>query len=111
LIILLNDQTAEHDGFSNILKDYANSGFIPNVSHHTTDLKTLFVMVAAELGIAVLPEYTIKTLTRTNTLITIPLEGEQEQIEIILAWNKNESNPCISLFLDSMNSWLKQENT
>jgi DNA-binding transcriptional LysR family regulator len=109
LIILLNDQETEHEGFAHIIKEYAGTGYVPKTAYQTSDLRTLYLMIAAEEGIAILPEYAIHSMNRTNTLVAIPLEGPQEEVEIIAAWNKDKENPSLQTFLPFLEEWAARE--
>ena len=57
------------------------------------------MMVAAEEGISILPDYFTDKLYDADNLVFVPLVGEDEREEIIAAWQSSNSNPVLTQFL------------
>ena len=84
-----------------------NNGFLPQIVAHTKNFEEIFLMIEAGLGIWFFP----KCCNRDNSnLRFIELEGEDEAIDIVLLWNKNNENTAIPLFVkevESLNSCIR----
>ncbi len=82
-----------------IPEKYADSGFIPKVIGTSTDIETLLLLVAAGIGITILPESAIRYVRQSNDLVFIPLEGEHEYIDVIAVWKADNQNPALGALL------------
>ncbi|MCL6479706.1 MAG: hypothetical protein K6T65_15115 [Peptococcaceae bacterium] len=80
-----------------IIRQCINSGFFPNITFDTRFPETVFLLVEAELGIAMFPRYVAESYAN-NDLHLIELE-EKWNVEFVVAWMKNNTNPTIPLFL------------
>ena len=60
------------------------------------------MMVSAEQGICVLPEYCRKLAGSTDNLRFVPLEGEGETEEVLAAWRTGEDSPVVRRFLERL---------
>lgn len=86
-----------------ILPDkYADSGFIPKVAVSSPDIETLLLMVAARMGITILPENAISRLRDSRDFVFLPLVGGHEHIEVKAIWKKGNPNPALPKFLDML---------
>lgn len=74
---------------------YQLAGFKPNIVFQSSDAESILIMIAAEEGISILPDYCIKKLTNADNLVFIPLEGDHEIENITVFWNRNNSNPAL----------------
>ncbi|MBD7911609.1 LysR family transcriptional regulator [Clostridium cibarium] len=92
-----------HNGASSIINDSINVGFMPNIAKQSRDVETILLMVSAGMGIAVLPDYAIKAYTNFMNLVYIPIDVEEEYIETVAVWNKDNSNPSLTKFLEILN--------
>ena len=61
------------------------------------------MMVAAEEGISLLPDYCTDRLYNADNLVFVPLAGEGEEEEIIAAWQTGNANPALGRFLTELN--------
>ena len=57
------------------------------------------MMVAAEEGISLLPDYCTDRLYNADNLVFVPLVGEGEEEEIIAAWQTGNPNPALKRFI------------
>ena len=94
------DRKEAPGAYDAMLQDCANSGFAPNIVAQSSFLDTVLIMVEAEIGIAVLTSY-FKAYANPN-LRFINLEGDNEFVELIVSWNKDNDNPSIPLFLSEL---------
>ncbi|NRD80894.1 LysR family transcriptional regulator [Bacillus sp. BRMEA1] len=106
LFILLS-RTEAPQLFDYILKLCASGGFYPkNVSHPHFD--TVLLQVEANLGITVLSRH--GKAFASPSLRFIDIEHTVENIDLVMAWKTNNTNPCIPLFLIELQELLKASN-
>lgn len=86
--------------FDAMIQECVNSGFSPNIVVQSRSFETILFMVEAEMGIALVPRC-FEMYTNKN-LRFIELEGEQEYVELVVAWMKNNLNPAIPLFIKAL---------
>ncbi|HWR06651.1 LysR family transcriptional regulator [Sporomusa sp.] len=83
-----------HDGIINICR---RAGFEPRISQEVHELQTSVSLVAAGMGIALLPgsiqELNIKGVVYRRIKNAIP------PLETAIAWNKNQKSPSVENFL------------
>ena len=60
------------------------------------------MMVAAEEGISILPKTCVRSLSESDNLVFVPLEGEDETEEILAVWRKDNNSPSLKLFLECL---------
>ncbi|MBP2651851.1 MAG: transcriptional regulator AlsR family [Firmicutes bacterium] len=82
------------------------AGFSPNIVAHTLFLETLLLMVETGIGIAVHPELTNDFFTNHNLCFVPITDYDKYSYDSVIAWKKDNTNPLISLFLETM----KEEN-
>lgn len=74
----------------------------PEIIAKCADLESTLMMVAAEEGISILPQYCTAKIANADNLVFIPLEGEGEEEEVIAAWKNDNPNPALRLLLDNL---------
>ncbi|MCI7809030.1 LysR family transcriptional regulator [bacterium] len=74
---------------------YQAAEFKPNIIFRSSDTESILIMVAAEEGVSILPDYCTNKLTNADNLVFIPLEGDNEIEEITVLWGKNNTNPVL----------------
>lgn len=93
-----NQSAKEYTYF--IPENFAKSGFIPNVAATSSDAETLLALVAAGIGITVLPESVIRNTAHTSDLVFIPLEGDSEYVDLMAIWRGDNENTALEPFLE-----------
>lgn len=83
-----------HDGIINICR---HAGFEPRISQEVHELQTSVSLVAAGMGIALLPG-SIQKLNIKGVLYR-PLTNAIPPLETAIAWHKNEKSPRVENFL------------
>ena len=83
-----------------IINGFLSSGFVPKNIHYAEDIESLLLMVSANMGIAILPEYSMHSLSGLSSVRSIPLVNDLEVFEIALAYNSKNDNPAIERFMD-----------
>lgn len=86
--------------FDAMIQECVNSGFSPNIVVQSRSFETILFMVEAEIGIALVPRC-FEMYTNKN-LRFIELEGENEYVELVVAWLKDNLNPAIPLFIKAL---------
>ena len=62
------------------------------------------MMVAAEEGISIVPQYAHPWDVGTENVVFVPLAGEGETEEILIVWRKDEENPILRHFIREVHS-------
>jgi DNA-binding transcriptional LysR family regulator len=73
-------------------------GFSPNVVQEAIQMQTIISLVAAEIGVALVPT-SLQNLQRTGVIYK-PLVEATPQAAIALAWRKAEPSPTVQRFLE-----------
>jgi DNA-binding transcriptional LysR family regulator len=80
-----------------VLRSCRDAGFVPHREHEAPGTAVLLALVAAGLGVAVVPQ----------SVRSLPLEGlvfrdllDAHSIELALAWRNGEDNPVVEAVLD-----------
>lgn len=81
---------------------YRQAGFQPNILLQSSDAESILMLVAAEEGISILPEYTTKKLTNADNLNFIPLTGKNETEDIHAIWRKNNMSLALRSFIKAL---------
>ena len=87
-------------GDARFLEMYQQAGFQPDIIFRTSDIESALMMVASEMGICILPDYSTRKLIDAENLCFVPLVGEGETEEIIAAWRRDNQNPLLRRYLD-----------
>ncbi|MDR3296489.1 MAG: LysR family transcriptional regulator [Clostridiales Family XIII bacterium] len=83
-----------------VIQICANRGFTPHFAHRPLSMETVYALLDAGLGVAILPNS--GQVYNKGNLTFIDLEGEDAKIDVVIAWKKNNLNPAIPLFLDTI---------
>lgn len=102
---ILNELSTNGQLPERILLDYARSGFSPDVTLQSDDIECILLLVSAGIGIAILPQYTFAETSLMKNLVAIPLEGEHENVDVILAHNRHADNPALERFLEIVSTF------
>ena len=99
--ILYMSPDASNDSYGDafFMQLYKDAGYKPNILFRSCDAECILMMVAAEEGISILPDYFTDKLHDADNLVFVPLVGEGEREEIIAAWQSSSSNPVLTQFL------------
>ncbi len=81
---------------------YQQAGYQPNIILRSNDMESILMMVAAEEGISIVPEYSHPWDVGTENVVFVPLAGEGETEEILIAWRRNDDNPALRRFLQKL---------
>ena len=84
------------------MKLYQQAGYQPNILMRSNDIESILMMVAAEEGISIVPEYSHPWDVGTENVVFVPLAGDGETEEILIAWRKNDDNPALRHFIHKL---------
>ena len=104
--ILYMSPDASNDSYGDafFMQLYKEAGYKPNILFRSCDAECILMMVAAEEGISILPDYFTDKLYDADNLVFVPLVGEDEREDIIAAWQSSNSNPVLPHFLSVLKS-------
>lgn len=94
--------TGDSFGDAFYIRLYLQAGYQPNIILRSNDMESILMMVAAEEGISIVPEYSHPWDVGTENVVFVPLAGEGETEEILIAWRKNDDNPAINHFIQQL---------
>ena len=94
--------TGDSFGDAFYIRLYIEAGYQPNIILRSNDIESILMMVAAEEGISIVPEYTHPWDVGTENVVFVPLAGENETEEILVVWRKNDINPVLKHFIEEL---------
>ncbi len=94
--------TGDSFGDAYYIQLYQQAGYQPKILLRSSDMESILMMVAAEEGISVVPEYSHPWDIGTDNVVFVPLVGEGETEEILVAWRKNDDDPALKHFIDML---------
>lgn len=95
--------------YKKIIHSCQQAGFCPKVAQEAVQMQTIIGLVAAGLGIAIVPA-SLQNFHR-NGVIYRPLQEQIPQTGLYLAWRQHDSSPVISAFLNLARKTAKCELT
>ncbi|MEH7117776.1 LysR family transcriptional regulator [Neobacillus vireti] len=101
--IIVIHREVSPDGFKHISELFTRYGISPNIIQECSQFETVLLMIEAGIGISILP---VAMVNPPPTLRMIELEENIEEVDFIIAWNKNNLNPLISLFTKEFESFM-----
>lgn len=91
--------TGDSFGDAFYMQLYQKAGYQPNILVRSNDMESILMMVSAEEGISIVPEYCTNWISSADNLVFIPLEGEGETEEILAVWRRDDDNPALRHFI------------
>jgi len=104
--ILLSEVGAS-SAYNSIIKLCNENGLNPTIINEPDNFEHLLMMVKSNLGISILPNSIFNYFNHDNQIITLPIKRDSLRndllnFEIGIAWEKNNQNPAIELFVNEM---------
>ncbi|UWD49213.1 LysR family transcriptional regulator [Clostridioides difficile] len=97
--IFVKETGDEYGQKSMIQNRYREAGFVPNVVQRSNDLNTIESLVASNMGISILPSFCVVDTMIKQDIAIIPINEVQNRIEVVVVWNKNNTNPALEKFI------------
>lgn len=94
--------TGDSFGDAFYIRLYQQAGYQPNILLRSNDIESILMMVAAEEGISIVPEYSHPWDVGAENVVFVPLAGEGETEEILIAWRKSDDNPALQHFIQKL---------
>lgn len=102
ILFMSPSSTGDSFGDAHYIDLYQKAGFQPNILLRTNDYESILMMVAAEEGISIMPEYCIGKLRSVDNITFRPLTGEDETEEVLAVWHKENVTPALQHFIDEL---------
>lgn len=102
ILYMSPDAADDSYGDAHFMHLYQAAGCKPNILFRSADTESILMMVAAEEGISILPDYCTQKLYNADNLAFVPLIGPGEEEEIIAAWQTGNTNPALGRFLTAL---------
>ena len=94
--------TGDSFGDAYYIQLYQQAGYQPNILLRSSDMESILMMIAAEEGISIVPEYAHPWDVGTENVVFVPLTGQGETEEILVVWRKDDDNPALGHFVDHL---------
>lgn len=102
ILFMTPSSTGSSFGDAHFMKLYQQAGYMPNILLRSNDIESILMMVAAEEGISILPDYCTNKLGDSDNLRFVPLLGDEETEDILAVWRKEDTNPALHHFLQKI---------
>ncbi|MCC0637733.1 MULTISPECIES: LysR family transcriptional regulator [unclassified Clostridioides] len=97
--IFVKETGDEYGQKSMIQNRYREAGFVPNVVQRSNDFNTIESLVASNMGISILPSFCVVDTMIKQDIAIVPINEVQNRIEVVVVWNKNNTNPALEKFI------------
>ncbi len=75
-----------------------SAGFSPEVAQEAAEIHTIVGLVAANIGISLVPAST--QFLRSRGVVYRRLQGDTSEVEMAIAWRRDDSSPAVKAFLN-----------
>lgn len=94
--------------YDRIIEECSRNGFFPRIACESSQKDLIVEMVAAKLGIALLPKKICAKL-QSDSIVSIPFKEENIFLELGMTWKKNKYlSFAVREFIDLANDFIKQ---
>jgi DNA-binding transcriptional LysR family regulator len=90
-----------------VLRLCREAGFVPHAPHEADHLQMIIAMVAAGGGVALVPSGARKFTH--HRVVYRPLQPAPDDLEISIAWRKDDNSPTVSAFVTELRRTLAQQ--
>lgn len=98
ILFMTHSRDADSAGDRYFFDLYHKAGYKPNILFRSNDMESIFMMVAAEEGVSIMPHYVTAKLNNADNIVFVPMAGDDEKVEVIVAWSKEDRNPVLQRF-------------
>ena len=102
IIYMSPAETLDSYGDAFFMNLYKEAGYRPNILFCSSDIESILMMVAAEEGVSILPDYSARKYSPAENLVFIPLTGAEEKEEVIAVWRQDTANPALAQFVEAL---------
>ena len=107
LIYMSPSERIDNHGDALFMELYHKAGYQPQIVCRSTDVESILIMVAAEEGISIVPDYCVKKITDAEGLVFVDMRGDQEVEQIDALWKKRNDNVALQRFLSFLTLFSK----
>ncbi len=100
IIYMSPSELSDNYGDSLFMDLYRRAGYLPEIVCRSTDVESILIMVAAEEGISIMPDYCVKKINNAEGLVFVPMQGEGEVEMIHAIWKKENESLALRSFLN-----------
>lgn len=102
ILFMTPSSTGSSFGDAYFMQLYQRAGYQPNILLRSNDVESLLMMVAAEEGISIVPDYCTAKLDDAENLVFIPLVGDEEVEDILAVWHRDDSSLPLQHFVQRL---------
>jgi DNA-binding transcriptional LysR family regulator len=85
------------DNYDSIISAFKNEGFSPKLSQEAPQIVSVIPMVAAGLGVSIVPRSMNRILT--DAVVYLPIDGNAPRALIALAYRQHDRSPAVQNFV------------
>jgi DNA-binding transcriptional LysR family regulator len=85
--------------YTQVMQICRKAGFVPNIVREVTPMESVIGLVAAEVGIAIVPS-TAQQRLRIANVTYLPLRERYAVMEFAIAWRKDNTSSVVAAFVD-----------
>ena len=97
---IILSQKAAPGWFNKVIEICSCRGLTPKIIASPPQMDSVFALVAAGMGVSIVP-----SSDKTHDipcLHFIDLEGDDTQLDVVVAWNNSNDNSCVPLFISEL---------
>ena len=103
--IMMQPTDRPKDQMEESLLIYNRGGYLPEIAAIEGEPETLMLMIAAGMGVSVLPEYLTRPYSNSKELVILPVlrqDGVEETVDFEVSWLSTNTNPALERILSVM---------
>ena len=106
--IILLSRASNPGLFDFINKMFQLKGMMPLMDTMVNDRHSSMLLVRLGRGVTLLSRQYM-SIHKVPGVVTVPIDDENAKMEIGMAWNKDETNPVLKIFLDEVDMFLASQ--
>ncbi|MDO4976867.1 MAG: LysR family transcriptional regulator [Eubacteriales bacterium] len=103
--IMMQPSNRPKDQMEESMLIYERGGYLPNVVRVEGNQESLILMIAAGMGISLLPEYITRPYIKSQFLRILPIlkqDGSAETLDFDVIWRKEQDNPAVEQLVEML---------
>lgn len=95
--------------YDDILSKCHEAGFSPIIRQHVKEIQTIIGLVAAGLGVSIVPSSTENIQARD--VMYVDIQGEAPQVDMNIAWRTDNDSALVKQFIDTASRYIGGRRT